>query len=376
MIRLHGSILRGLHAAGESVRLLAPDAQANAAPYDPGRWYEVSELERLIRRFQRYSDPSAVLERVGEELMRAWYRDGPGRQLAPGALDFLRFQAGSSGYRSVVQGPSAALGDFILAQLDEAAGTALLRSTTIFDPHLELGILRGALDAAGDLLYADVEMAPDREHYAVRFVTPAIADTVSWMPGATAQTWALRYRVLRLEQRERFWTGINDTLNEAFRNMQREATVDPLTGVCSSTEFMRRLQVEHARAQRNGRPLSLLSIHIEGFETVNDHFGHGAGDAVLAAFGRACRSLVRLPDVAGRLCGEEFAVVLGDCSLECAHAVGKRLAEAARAVGVPYGGEEIEVSLSIGVAALQAGQTAQGLVEAAGEELRKTRGQA
>jgi diguanylate cyclase (GGDEF)-like protein len=120
----------------------------------------------------------------------------------------------------------------------------------------------------------------------------------------------------------------------------------------------------------------LLSIHIEGLETVDDHFGHGAGDAVLAAFGRACRSLVRLPDVAGRLCGEEFAVLLGDCSLECAHTVGKRLAEAARALGVPYGGEEIEFSLSIGVAALQAGQTAQALVEAAGADLRKTRGQA
>lgn len=369
MIHLHGAILRGLYTAGESIRLLTPGQHGDSFAYDPTKWYESEELDRLIQLFNRYSNPTSILERVGEELMRAWYREGPGRLLAPTAIDFLRFQAGSSGYRSVVQGPLSQTGDFALESLDEEAGLAVVHSTTIFDPHLELGVMRGGLDAAGDILYAEVTLEPDQEHYAIRFVTPENLSTVAWSRGTSAQEWQLRYRVLQLEQRERYWNGINETLNEAFREMRVRATVDALTGVCTRSEFNRRLQVEHARAQRNHRPLSMLYMDLDHFKAINDTFGHGGGDALLSSFGRACHSAIRMPDVVGRIGGEEFGVLLCDAAMDHACRVAERIVESTRRLRVPFADREIRATVSIGVEELRPGQSVEALIEAADAQL-------
>ncbi len=369
MIQLHGAVLRGMYAAGESIRLLSPDQHGESFAYDPARWYESTELERLTQLFNRYSNPASILERIGEELMRAWYLHGPGRLLAPTAIDFLRFQAGSGGYRSVVQGPLAETGHFALVSLDEPGGVAVVRSTTIFDPYLELGIMRGALDAAGDVLYADVALEADKEHYTVRFVTPENRGTLAWSPSLPDTEWQLRYRVLQLEQRERYWTGINETLNEAFREMRHRATVDALTGVCSRGEFMRRLQVEHARAQRDHRPLSMLYLDLDHFKQINDHFGHGGGDAVLGSFGRYCHSVIRMPDVVGRLGGEEFGVLLSDAPMAQACLVADRIVQATRRLHVPFADQEIRWTVSIGVEELRPGQSPEALIEAADAQL-------
>ena len=369
MIQLHGAILRGLYAAGESIRILTPDQHGESFAYDPAKWYESIELERLIQLFNRYSHPTSILERIGEELMRAWYRDGPGRLLAPTAIDYLRFQAGSGGYRSVVQGPLSETGDFALVSLDEPGGLAVVRSTTIFDEHLELGVIRGALDAGGDLLYAEVRLDEDHEHYHIRFVTPENLATVRWAPPIPASEWQLKYRVLLLEQRESYWHGINETLNEAFCEMQKRATVDILTGVYSRGEFNRRLQIEHARAQRHQRPLSMLYMDLDHFKAINDTFGHGGGDAVLSSFGRSCHGLIRVPDVVGRLGGEEFGVLLCDAPIDQACRVADRILHATRRLRVPFADKEIRLTVSIGVEELKPGQSADSLIEAADARL-------
>jgi diguanylate cyclase (GGDEF)-like protein len=369
MMQLHGAILRGLYAAGESIRLLSPEQHGEAFAYDPDKWYESAELERLTQLFNHYSNPTSVLERIGEELMRAWYLHGPGRLLAPTAIDFLRFQAGSGGYRSVVRGPLSETGDFGLVSLDEPGGVAVVRSTTIFDPYLELGIMRGALDSAGGILYAEVKMEADKEHYTVRFVTPENRHSLSWSPARPDAEWQLRYRVLQLEQRESYWNGINETLNEAFREMRHRATVDALTGVCSRSEFLRRLQVEHARAQRDHRPLSMLYLDLDHFKQINDHFGHGGGDAVLGSFGRYCHSVIRVPDVVGRLGGEEFGVLLSDAPMEQACKVAERIVQATRRLHVPFADREIRWTVSIGVEQLRPGQSAEALIDAADAQL-------
>ncbi|MFO0694111.1 MAG: hypothetical protein U0230_11185 [Polyangiales bacterium] len=131
----------------------------------PGERF-ASTLEAIAARFE---NPAPILERVGEEMMALWYDHGPGRGLVNGGVEFLRFQTGSQGYRSVVRGPEEALGAFSLEHLDEAAGRARVRSTTPFDRTMERGVLIGGMKLAGDLVYVDVDNSGDPSVYEIRF---------------------------------------------------------------------------------------------------------------------------------------------------------------------------------------------------------------
>jgi hypothetical protein len=204
MIRVHGSILQGLHAAAEGLHFNSPAVFAAPSAYRSDQWYQGSELDRFVAAFSSFEHCGPVLQRIGEELMRAWYLHGPGQELAPGAVDFLRFQASSDGYRSVVQGPQEAVGEFKLGAIDENCGTAIVRSTTIFDPDLEIGILRGGMDAAGGFLYSAVRLLPDRETYELHFMTPRNLKSVQWAPPRSEAYWEARYQSERAAVRADF----------------------------------------------------------------------------------------------------------------------------------------------------------------------------
>ncbi len=83
-------------------------------------WYPLKvlfELQGIV--VEKYRDPEPILERIGQSMMDNWYNFGPGRELIKSGVDFLRFQGGSDGYRSVVRGPEAMLGNFSLVSIDE-----------------------------------------------------------------------------------------------------------------------------------------------------------------------------------------------------------------------------------------------------------------
>lgn len=369
MISVHGSILCGIIAAGRSIRLLLNYSTGHGSPYDPSEWYPVTELHRILGSLQRYSNPASALQRVGEEMMHSWYANGPGREAAPGAMDFLRFQSGSGGYRSVVRGPAVATGDFSLIELSEEAGLAKVRSTTIFDPDLELGILRGGLAAAGDILYSEVELCSDMEHYDVRFVTRPNLRTVRWAPYRSAKEWSLRSRIHALENREAFWLGINDTLNEAFMEILDSSIRDSLTGVLIRSELLRRLEAEHSRARRHRRNLSVLYLDIDYFKRINDSHGHSAGDAVLVSFCQACQAEFRASDFMGRLGGEEFGVILPETDFGQATLVANRILNSVRKLDVSVNGVVINLTTSIGISSFTVGTTPMELLAEADRNL-------
>jgi diguanylate cyclase (GGDEF)-like protein len=106
------------------------------------------------------------------------------------------------------------------------------------------------------------------------------------------------------------------------------ADTDALTGLHNRRTFHETLSREVARAQRYGRTLALIVLDLDDFKLVNDTYGHLAGDAVLAEVGDRLRSVARTADVACRIGGEEFAVILPECGLEDAEAFYQRLANA------------------------------------------------
>ncbi|HEY0805715.1 MAG TPA: GGDEF domain-containing protein [Pseudonocardiaceae bacterium] len=111
-------------------------------------------------------------------------------------------------------------------------------------------------------------------------------------------------------------------VTESQRQLEHQAYHDPLTGLANRTLFLSRLADSVAVHDRDQRPLVLLFVDIDGFKTVNDNFGHGAGDAVLRTVAERLRTTVRDGDLVARLGGDEFSVLLD--SADCDNTVQSR----------------------------------------------------
>lgn len=142
--------------------------------------------------------------------------------------------------------------------------------------------------------------------------------------------------------------------------VQRQATTDELTGLVNRRRFLEALETELERAKLFEEPLSLVLADLDDFKLVNDRHGHLAGDHALQTFGRLLRAHLRKMDVAGRLGGEEFAVLLPETRAEAAVLVADRMRSAlAHAPLELPGGARITLTASFGIAELGPRQTAE-----------------
>lgn len=135
------------------------------------------------------------------------------------------------------------------------------------------------------------------------------------------------------------------------------AITDDLTDLYNKKFLTETLGREFSRARRHDRPLSLLVIDIDHFKQVNDSHGHHVGDVTLKAVADLVRSLVRSDDVAARYGGEEIAVLLPEASLTEAAVLAERLRGAIASRVVTFRDISLQVTVSIGCAQLDAGDT-------------------
>ncbi|WP_374449131.1 GGDEF domain-containing protein [Stella sp.] len=135
--------------------------------------------------------------------------------------------------------------------------------------------------------------------------------------------------------------------------LRRLATTDSLTGLLTRRAFAAEAAREVARASRTGRPLACIAFDIDHFKSINDRHGHAAGDRVLQAVAAVCRRHLRAVDVAGRLGGEEFAILLPEADRAAAGEVAERLRAALEAAELAQGEGAIRVTASFGVGALR-----------------------
>jgi diguanylate cyclase (GGDEF)-like protein len=134
--------------------------------------------------------------------------------------------------------------------------------------------------------------------------------------------------------------------------MQRLAETDPVTWLFNRRHFDRRLEAEINRSLRAEHLLALLMIDVDQMKSINDRFGHRAGDTVLRAVATGIKQAVRVYDVPTRYGGDEFAIILPEADSEVASRVARRVLERTAAQPLPpellAAGRQI--SLSIGVA--------------------------
>jgi diguanylate cyclase (GGDEF)-like protein len=135
-----------------------------------------------------------------------------------------------------------------------------------------------------------------------------------------------------------------------FREARQLADLDALTGLHNRRYFHETLARECARAHRYERKLSLIVFDLDDFKEVNDRIGHLAGDAALAETAERVRDVVRTADIACRVGGDEFAVILPESSLEDADQLYRRILNAVSSRALGQAGK---MYLSAGVAELR-----------------------
>ncbi len=128
------------------------------------------------------------------------------------------------------------------------------------------------------------------------------------------------------------------------------ALLDDLTGVGNRRRLLQRLTEECARSERSGEPFGLLVIDLDGFKQINDTNGHAAGDTCLQHFTLMAQTRLRPGDLLARSGGDEFCIVLPASTLREGAMVARRILEVCRADAAACVGDEIPISLSIGVA--------------------------
>jgi diguanylate cyclase (GGDEF)-like protein len=155
-----------------------------------------------------------------------------------------------------------------------------------------------------------------------------------------------------------------------FREARQLADLDALTGLHNRRYFHETLAREVARAQRYDRNLALIVFDLDDFKAVNDRIGHLAGDSVLADAAERVRDVVRSADIACRVGGDEFAVILPESTLVDADQLYRRIQAAVSARPLALVGK---LHLSAGVAELRSEDSATSLFERADEALYRAK---
>jgi diguanylate cyclase (GGDEF)-like protein len=133
------------------------------------------------------------------------------------------------------------------------------------------------------------------------------------------------------------------------RLVQQQALTDDLTSLPNRRRFMTEFRRESQRAERAGTPLSVIVLDIDDFKQVNDTWGHETGDLVLRGLADALAAATRTVDLAARLGGEEFAVLLPNTDAEGARGVAERIQRDLRELAVPAGDTTVGATASFGI---------------------------
>jgi len=140
------------------------------------------------------------------------------------------------------------------------------------------------------------------------------------------------------------------TREQSESRLLKMAQTDALTGLANRARLSDVFEQERKRSLRNGTPLSMLVVDLDHFKQVNDQHGHEAGDLALRHVADTLRASLRATDLATRLGGEEFAILLTDTTTDQAHRVADKIRHVIEATPIPYHDQAIRLTISGGIA--------------------------
>lgn len=194
---------------------------------------------------------------------------------------------------------------------------------------------------------------------------PAIADAtvVALSDGESA---ALRQEIARLKRENR-------ALSIALAEMERVAERDMLTPLFNRRYFLSALHQRIARVDRYGDRVVLIYVDVDGLKTINDRFGHAAGDFALIEIANRLSAVMRASDVLARIGGDEFGILLDQVSANEARGKMRRFAATISDDPVDYDGNEIALSATFGMTMITPGAAAEELIGRADSEMYRAK---
>ena len=158
--------------------------------------------------------------------------------------------------------------------------------------------------------------------------------------------------------------------------VQRQANTDDLTGLVNRRRFLEALEREVEQAAQLGGDLAIVLLDLDDFKGINDRFGHHSGDRVLEAVGVALQNHIRNIDLAARLGGEEFALLLPEASSSDAVLVAERLCRSLSERPIAWvEGNPLSSTASVGVANYLPGDSGEDLLRLADAALYRAKGE-
>ena len=142
-----------------------------------------------------------------------------------------------------------------------------------------------------------------------------------------------------------------------FEKIQRQATTDGQTGLVNHKTFYEILEKELWRSRRYGGRISLIMVDIDNLKSINDAYGHRAGDKAIRKVSKRIKECIRQIDTAARYGGDEFAVILLNSSLDDAIIVAQRMVDAVASSQATWQKEQIPLSISVGLGQYDADTT-------------------
>jgi diguanylate cyclase (GGDEF)-like protein len=162
--------------------------------------------------------------------------------------------------------------------------------------------------------------------------------------------------------------------NEVVDRLRFLADHDAMTGLRNRRAFFEAGREALSRCAGRTEPITVMMLDIDHFKSINDRYGHQAGDHILKSFATILKSTVRSHDVVGRIGGEEFAIVLPDCRQLNAILVAQRITHTLRSAAMTIeSGEAVRVTVSIGVHVEQEGANLEVLLAHADEALYRAK---
>lgn len=202
------------------------------------------------------------------------------------------------------------------------------------DQAVTIDELRASIDSQLDSVNADMTAFIDAERVRNEHTDRAVSALSTQLKDLESETLQLR---------------------ESLKEEHAKAVRDALTGIANRLGYEERMALEFARWRRHGRELSLIVFDLDRFKSINDAYGHQAGDKVLVTVAEQLRRQIRESDFFARYGGEEFVLILPETSLADAMALAEKLRQNIEHCKFRYGDNPVPVTLSSGVTGFRAG---------------------
>jgi diguanylate cyclase (GGDEF)-like protein len=151
---------------------------------------------------------------------------------------------------------------------------------------------------------------------------------------------------------------VNDLFDQRLENsvLRQQVERDSMTNLYNHQRFRELLYQELSRSERYGHPVSVIFADIDRFKSVNDTYGHLAGDKVIKTIAGCLKNGLRESDQVARYGGEEFAVILPETGKESAFEIAERLREIIDSLRIIHEDNHIHCTMSLGIASLKLGE--------------------